>query len=313
MSRTKLIIVDDIGEIVETKERAMALGFFDGIHIGHRQIIKKVFEVSKERNLTSTVLSFIDFPTKESKTIISIEERLDILTALGIEEFIVIRFSDEVKNLLPEEFFYSFLIEKFNSKCLFTGEDYSFGRGGIGKIDLLKKLSYENSIDVIVVPDVKVDNRRVSSTWVRQTLEEGNIPLMNTLLGEGGTYAISGVVLEGKKLGRLLGFPTINQMVPKDKYLCRLGVYRSVVEIDGKEMPAISNVGRRPTVENTDNVNCETYIYNFNGDLYGQVVKVTLCEFIRDEKKFGNSSELKNQVDYDKKKVAELWKIELED
>lgn len=312
MMKTKLTIINSIEDAIEKDTRAIALGFFDGIHVGHRHIIEKVIEVSKLKGVTSTVLSFVDFPTKDSKTIISLEERVDVLTSLGVEEFIVIRFTDDVRNMLPEDFYHKFLIDKFGAVALFTGEDYTFGRGGKGKIEHLSALSEADDVELYVVPDIKKYDRRISSTWIRNALDEGDMKLVTELLG-GVKYSVKGEVLVGKKLGRTLGFPTINQRFPSDKYVCRLGVYRSIAIIDGKEYPSISNVGMRPTVENTNSVNCETYIYNWCEDLYGRYAEVVLVEFIRDEKKFSSSSELKAQVDYDKQLVAKMWNIEITD
>lgn len=309
---TELIIINHPSDLVSDKPRAIALGFFDGIHVGHREIIKNAGLYAKEKGITSTVLSFIDFPTKESKTILSIEERIKILSSMGIDEFIVIRFLDEVKGMMPEDFYKFFLIGKFNAKALFTGEDYTFGRGGKGTIELLSKLAHEDDVYIDAVPDIKMYDRRISSTWIRSLLDEGNMRLVSELLG-GADYSVRGPIIVGKKLGRTLGFPTINQIFPKDKYVCRLGVYRSLTVIDGVSYPSISNVGLRPTVEDSRNVNCETYIYNLDEDLYGKEARVILVEFIRDEKKFSNSSELKAQVDYDKVKVANLWNVEISD
>lgn len=306
--KTNLIVIDKIEDMVELKSRAMALGFFDGIHVGHRRIIERTRDYALSRNLTSTVLSFIDFPTKESKTIFSLEERVAILSEIGIDEFIVIRFLDEFKNMEPEDFYNEFLVKKFNAKALFTGEDYSFGKGGKGSIELLRELIKKDEIFHEAIPDIKLNDVRISSTWIRQAITEGDMGIVHELLG-GLYYSVRGVVKQGKKLGRTLGFPTINQEFPSDKYVCRKGVYKSLTIIDKKEYPSISNVGLRPTVENSNNINCETYIYNFNSDIYGKDVQVRLIEFIRDEMAFSSVDELKAQVDNDKLKVEKMWKL----
>lgn len=306
--KTKLIVINSIDDVVDSKSRAMALGFFDGIHVGHRRIIERTRDYALNRKITSTVLSFIDFPTKESKTIFSLEERVAILSQIGIDEFIVIRFSDEVKNMEPEDFYQRFLVEKFNAQALFTGEDYTFGKGGKGSINLLRDLIKADGLTHEAIPDITLNDVRISSTWIRNAIDEGDMKLVNELLG-GRYYSVKGIVKAGKKLGRTLGFPTINQEIPSDKYVCRKGVYKSLTIIDRKEYPSISNVGLRPTVENAKNINCETYIYNFDRDIYGQDVEVRLIEFIRDEKVFSSVDELKAQVDSDKLKVEKMWKL----
>lgn len=305
--KTSLITINSLEDVVSFEPRSIALGFFDGIHVGHRRIIESARDKAIQLGIKSVCLSFVDFPTKEAKTILSLEERLEILSQMEVDEFIVIRFIDEVKNMKPEDFYTKFLKEKFNAKALYSGEDYSFGKGGEGNIDLLRKLAI-NDMEVHTISDITLDGRRISSTWIRNAINEGDMNMVSTLLG-GINYSVKGEVKEGKKLGRTLGFPTINQSFPSDKYVCRKGVYRSVTIINGKEYKSISNVGLRPTVENSDNVNCETYIYNFKSNLYGINAEVKLLEFIRDEMRFESVDQLKAQVLSDKESVAKLWNI----
>lgn len=306
--KTKLITINSIEDVVEKCPRSIALGFFDGIHVGHRRIIELARDKAINLGIRSVCLSFVDFPNSEAKTILSLDERIEVLSQIGIDEFIVIRFTDAVRNMSPEDFYKKFLMEKFDAQALFSGVDYTFGQGGKGNIELLKKLA-KNDAEIHIVDDITLDGKRISSTWIRNAIEEGNMELVMTLLG-GISYSVKGVVKEGKKLGRTLGFPTINQSFPSDKYPCRKGVYKSLTIVDGKEYKSISNVGLRPTVENSDNVNCETYIYDFNRNIYGVNAEVKLLEFIRDEKKFSSADELKAQVMSDKEKVANLWNID---
>lgn len=306
--RTKLIVINSIEDVVEKCPRSIALGFFDGIHVGHRRIIELARDKAINLGIRSVCLSFVDFPNSDAKTILSLDERVEVLSQIGIDEFIVIRFTDDVRNMSPEDFYKSFLVEKFNARALFSGGDYTFGSGGKGNIELLKTLT-KDEVEVNVIDDITLEGKRISSTWIRNAIEAGDMELVMTLLG-GISYSVKGVVQEGKKLGRTLGFPTINLSFPKDKYPCRKGVYKSLTIVNGKEYKSISNVGLRPTVENSNNVNCETYIYNFNRNLYGVSAEVRLLEFVRDEMRFGSVEELKTQVLSDKEKVANLWNID---
>ena len=291
-------------------KRAVALGFFDGIHLGHRLIIKRTVEEARRMGLRATVLTFSNFPVRGFKALTSLDEKIEIIKELGADEIICAEFTDELKNMEPQEFYEKVLFGKFGSEVLVSGEDYTFGRKASGDTKLLTELSAKDSVTHIVVPDVLYAGEKSSSTKIRELLRSGEASEAVELLG-GRPFCYEGPVVYGKKLGRTLGFPTVNIPIPEDKFIVKFGVYRSRVIIEGKAYPAVSNVGLRPTVEHSDNINCETFIYDFHRDMYGHFVRVELWEFIRPEMAFSSVEQLKAQVDADKEKVANLWEINI--
>lgn len=308
-------MTDDVFDYIELNAssctgRAVALGFFDGIHLGHRLIIQKTVEAARSRGLKATVLTFSDFPVKGFKALTSLDEKIEIIKELGADEVICAKFTDELKNMSPEEFFEKVLCDRFGSEVLVSGGDYTFGRMASGNTELLSALASSKAVTHIIVPDVLYAGEKSSSTKIRDLLKNGGASEAVELLG-GRPFCYEGVVVYGKKLGRTLGFPTVNIPVPEDKLIAKFGVYRSRVIIDGKAYPSVSNVGLRPTVEHSDNINCETFIYNFDKDMYGRFIRVELWEFIRPEMAFSSVDQLKAQVDSDKEKVANLWEINI--
>ena len=291
------------------KKRAVALGFFDGIHIGHRKLISTMIEKARENGLIATVFTLSNFPTADSEHLTTREEKIEILRELGADEIVCADFGD-IRNMPARDFIMSYLVEHLNAALLVYGTDYRFGAGAEGDAKMLETLSDECGIDRVMVEDVYYEGEKCSSSRIRRLLSTGAADEVRPLLGD-RFFSYEGIVQPGKKLGRTLGFPTTNIMIPKDKFKVRFGVYRSLSYIGGREYPSISNIGIRPTVEDSENINCETFVYNFHEDVYGQSVKVGLMEFIREEKRFGSVDELKEQVESDKKKVANLWEINI--
>lgn len=291
----------------DKRKSVIALGFFDGVHLGHRKLIEETVRIAGEKDLIPTVFTFRDFPSKDFEALTLPEEKERIFKKLGISRVIFYDFP-EIKDMKAEDFFNDILIDQLDAASLVAGTDYSFGKGASGDIKLLKKLSDEKGIHLEIVPDVICDGEKCSSTRIRNLLSEGKIQKANELLGD-NAYSFEGTVLPGKKLGRRLGFPTANLPVPQYKFKPVFGVYRTYIEVDGKKLMGISNLGLRPTVEDSDNVNIETFIYGFDGELYGKYAKVMLMEFIRGEMKFNSVEELKARVESDKKMVANLWEL----
>lgn len=288
--------------------RAVALGFFDGIHMGHLEIIRKMVKLGKKNGLVTTVQTFANSPKTEQKMLTTIEERLEILSELGVDELLVIPFDEAFKNTEHSVFAENILRNKLNAKALFCGEDYSYGKMALGNKETLMEFGKANGISVKVVPDkfYMDTDRRISSTWMREALSEGDVELSNKLC-EGRAFSYSGVVVKGKQLGRTLGFPTVNIEVPDDKFVAKRGVYASVVYLGGRKLLGVSNVGRRPTVENSELDIIETYIFDFDEDVYGARIKVEFLAFLRPETKFGSQEELMNAVELNKKQALEYF------
>lgn len=292
-------------DVAETNGRVIALGFFDGVHLGHREIIRKTVETAEEKGLTASVLTFKNFKLKDPTELRSYEEKLQIFKGLGVHQVISLDF-DMIKDMEAEVFVDEVLYKELNAKVLVSGTDYTFGKNAVGNAELLKSLSLQRGIGTVIVPDVFFENEKCSSTLIRNLLSEGKIDKANILLG-GESFSYEGTVVRGKMLGSTLGFPTANLPIPTDRFKPKFGVYITITTLDGVKYRSISNLGLRPTVEDSDNVNIETFIYGHEGELYGREIKVELLGFVRPEKRFSSVDELKEQVESDKKKVANLW------
>ncbi|MBR1797276.1 MAG: riboflavin biosynthesis protein RibF [Clostridiales bacterium] len=282
------------------KGRAVALGFFDGIHMGHKEIIRKTVKTAVLQGLTSTVLTFSNFGKCGNGLIQTVEEKREALSLLGVNELLVLDFN-AVKDMPAEWFLDEIINMKLTSCALFAGKDYRFGKDAGGDSKLLKEYAEGHGMDVEIFDDrlYGEEGRRLSSTWLREALAEGDVSLYSELTG-GSAFLYSGMVIHGKELGRTLGFPTVNIEVPENKFKVRRGVYVSRVTLGGRKLYGVTNVGRRPTVEDTNGDIVETFIFDFDEIIYGARIKVELLDFIRPERKFASVDELSSQVAEDK-------------
>lgn len=285
---------------VNNRPSAVALGFFDGLHLGHIEVIKRAL---LKDGLCSVVFTFNDktslpkFNGKKGQCIITHEQKTRIFAGLGVERVYAPDFSD-VKDFSATEFVEKILKDALSAAYVVCGYDFRFGKGGEGNPETLKRLCAENGIECEVVPAVAVDGVTVSSTVIRQLIRDGDIDKANRYLGYELSYDL--FVKEGSRIGRTIGFPTINQEIPDYMVKPKNGVYKSWTIVDGKTYRSITNIGIKPTVDYTGDSLMETHIIGFDGDLYGHTVRVALREFIRDEVKFGSLEALKKQLEEDK-------------
>ncbi len=288
----------------ETRGRAVALGYFDGVHEGHAELIRKMVKAAKQMGIRSTVQTFTGFTRKDEKCLTTIEEKLAILSDLGVDEMLVIRFDEDFRNTSAEDFYTNILRNTLNSKVLFAGDDYRFGKDAAGDPSTLRQYASSDGIAVKIVPQITLEgyDRRISSTWMREALAEGDVGIISRMCG-GRPFSYSGRVIEGKKLGRQLGFPTINLIVPSEKAVARRGVYVSRITIGSRVLFGVSNIGRRPTVDDDGEDILETYIFDFDEDVYGASVKVDLLSFLRPEEKFPSKEELVSAIEENKKQA----------
>lgn len=273
---------------------AVALGFFDGMHLAHKQVIQKAVEF-KSHGLTPTVLTFrMDVPYKNGiKTIISDKVKLELLELCDIEQVVMPPFSD-LAELEDTVFFREIVLKKLGAKAVICGYDYRYGKGAQGTVDKLELLCKQNGMEFCMVEQFKKDNLLVSSTAIRGFLQQGDIEQVNCLLGY--SYYVKSVVNHGKALGRTIGFPTINQQFEKNQITPLHGVYHTRVTVDGIIYEAVSNVGKNPTTDSGITPRLETFIIGYDGDLYDREIRVEFVSFIRAEQKFGNLDALKNAI-----------------
>lgn len=280
---------------------AIALGTFDGVHTGH----KAVLQTAADSGLTSIAIAF-RIPPKayfsDEGVVLTEEDRKTVLIKnTGIKQVEYLDFP-KVKDISPEEFF-DYIYKSYSPALIVCGYNYTFGKGGKGNTELLKKLCDEKGIKLKVIDKVSVDGQAISSSYIRSLLKEGKLQKALNLLPDG--FSIEGQVLHGDKRGREMNFPTFNQHYPKNMATVKYGVYMTKVIIDDKAYFGMTNIGLRPTYP-TDSPVCETHIFDFGGDLYGKNLRIELLEFIRQEKKFSGINDLKTAIEKDKEQIKKI-------
>ena len=274
-------------------ELAAALGSFDGLHLGHRQVIGNTLSVP---GLRPAVITFQQNPSvslqkKPVPLLTTNEQKLALLEEMGVEVVYLLPF-DRIRDMEPEDFVEA-LYRICRVRALSCGFNFRFGKNGRGDAGLLKELCREKGIELSVTPPVSVAGETVSSTRIRACLEQGDVQQAGQLLGRPFGYDFE--VTHGRQLGRTWGTPTINQPFPQGYVLPRFGVYASLVEVEGQKYYGVTNIGVKPTV-GSDCALSETWIPEFSGDLYGKKVPVELLDFIRPERKFDSLDQLKNEI-----------------
>ncbi len=294
-------IIRDLNSDCRIKNPAVALGNFDGIHIGHQALIKQTVNVAEKMDGTAVLLTFYPHPIKviehrkEPFIIQTFKEKVKIAESLGIETIVCARFTKEFANMHPENFIKDILIDTLQVKYVCVGHDYTFGKGGKGGVKTLKEYSNIYDFELSVIPPVKIDGMIVSSTKIREFLRNGDIAYANKFLGR--PYKISGVVKKGDGRGARLGFPTAN-IYPKNEIILRNGVYAAYVYVDSKKYKAAVNVGNNPTFKGVEK-HIEVFIMEFSENIYSKRIEIEFMEFIREEKKFRKVGELIERIDKD--------------
>lgn len=276
----------------------VALGLFDGVHLGHMAVVENAVRLGKAMGLTPTAFTFTNgaHSVKGVKPIITDKEKCERLSCAGVKNVYTAEF-DSIKEMSPQEFFDTILLGKLRCKGIVCGYDFRFGKDAKGDVTLLKELCEENGINLTVVDKVTANGRAVSSTAIRELISQGRISEANELLGYRLCYKSE--ILHGRQLGRQMDFPTVNQSIAKDIVLPKFGVYKSEIELCGKLYKGVTNVGTKPTVNDNGSPCLETHILGFEGDVYGEEAKLYLCEFLREEMKFSSVSELRAQIKKD--------------
>lgn len=283
----------DINMYQQDGQTAVTLGKFDGLHRGHQKLIEKVREYASASETIQSVVCAFDMGrdsllTNEERRL-HLENRVDTL--------IVCPFTKELREMSAERFIEEVLVGQLHAAYIVVGTDFYFGYGKSGDVKLLEKYAEKFGYHLDVIEKEQYRGRDISSTYVRAAMEEGNVRLAEELLGY--PYSMCGVVKPGKKLGRTLGFPTMNVAWEERKIAPRFGVYACQIEIDGKMYEGIGNVGVKPTVSKTSELLTEVFVFDYNQDAYGKKIRIFFCEFERPEKKFQSVEELKKNVDAD--------------
>ncbi|HXG83968.1 MAG TPA: bifunctional riboflavin kinase/FAD synthetase [Pyrinomonadaceae bacterium] len=296
-----------------SRPTVLTLGVFDGLHLGHQQIMQTVVERARATRSVPTAITFdphprsVLYPENAPPLLQTLDQRLAAFEVLGIEQAIVIRFNKNFANQDAEKFLRETVYERLQSKEVYLGKGFAFGKNRGGNIESLKKLSGELGFVADEVPEVCLRNQRISSSKIRHLLAGGRVNLARRMLGR--PYGVEGQIARGFERGRTIGFPTAN-LKPVNRVIPRFGVYATATLIENKWRRSITNVGIRPTFEGDKEPSIETYIFDYAGDLYGDVLRVRFLHRIRDERKFGGIEELKTQIAADSQTALDYFSHE---
>ena len=289
----------------QIKSSVITIGTFDGVHIGHQKIIHRLVETANKKKLQALVLTFFPHPRmvvqndSTIKLINTIDEKADLLEALGVDHLVIKEFTKSFSRLNALEYVRDVLVNKLKVKHIIVGYDHHFGRNRTANISDLKEFGNFYDFEVTEIAPQEVDDVAVSSTKVRKALNEGKVAVANKFLGY--NFIITGTVSRGKGLGKTLGFPTANILIEEAyKLIPKLGVYLVKSKIDEKVVFGMMNIGRNPTVSSAEQTNIEVHFFDFKSDIYDRVLKIEFLDHLRSEIKFPTIEALKNQLIKDK-------------
>ncbi|MFW6124271.1 MAG: bifunctional riboflavin kinase/FAD synthetase [Acidobacteriota bacterium] len=302
--------VKNFSEIPDFKKKtAVAIGNFDGIHVGHKKILEYLVKTAKKNNLTSVVLTFSPHPEaffKKGKFFLiqPLEEKLAMISSFHVDVAVVIPFDKTFSMLSPAQFIENILINSLNSQFIVVGQNFKFGKNRKGDVSLLQKIAGKQHISLHLIPQVSLDGEIVSSSKIRHLLRQGEIEKANQFLDH--PYKITGKVMKGFSRGRNLGFPTAN--LNPDNDIIPSGVFITKSLLGSKKFPSVTNIGHCPTF-NKNKRDVESYIMNLKTDLYGKKMGILLLKKIREEKKFDSPEELQKQIQKDISITKQYFKM----
>ncbi len=296
-------IEEELAELSPEKDMLLAIGVFDGVHLGHQYLISQLTEHTRRQNLLSGVVTFRQHPREvlspqtELPYLTSLAEKVSLLKNEGVDAVITLSFTRELAQLSARQFV-SLLKKYLRMRGLIIGPDFTLGRNREGNADTLRKLGQDMSFRVTVIPPIRVNDEMVSSTAIRDALANGDMKKVVSLIGR--SFSLQGRVTTGAGRGSELGFPTTNLDIDPKQALPAEGVYATWAHIDDKAYQSMTNIGRRPTFGGNGRT-VETYILNYQGNLYGRELKIDIVERLRGEKRFDTVEELKKQIAEDVK------------
>lgn len=298
----RMKIYYSLDEIKNMDATVIALGNFDGVHLGHQEIIRRTVESAGAAGLKSAVFTFSNHTStvlpnvKPVKNILYEEDKARIIGEMGIDYMIDIPFTEDILKMSPDRFIKEILMDRLNIREAYCGFNYSFGYKAQGTPSVLMEKGLEHGFGIHVQEPFTIDGKVVSSTWIRELISKGEMEESERLMGR--RYVIAGQVIEGNRLGRTIGFPTCNLVVDETMITPPNGVYISMCTCKGKRYRSVTNVGNKPTIgEYVKNI--ETHIFDFDEDVYGENIRVEFLKHTRAEKKFKDVEELKAQIEKD--------------
>lgn len=290
---------------------ALSIGMFDGVHLGHRSIINRLKKVARDKNLKSGVLSFTPHPRlvfnpdSDLKFLTISDEKERIMRELELDFFLIQKFDEKFKNLSGEAFVKTILLDKLKVRHLIIGHDHSFGKNRSGNFKLLEDMSSVHNFTVEQMEAINLENQNISSTKIRNAISGGDIRKANEMLGY--QYSISGKVVNGKKIGRMIGYPTANIEFDKQKLLPKEGVYIVNAFVDECQYKGMLSIGTNPTFDGK-NITAEVHILDFDNDIYGKTISVAFHKYLHEQIKFDDLRQLIAKLDEDKRQTYSFFK-----
>ncbi len=298
----KMKVFESLEQIGKIDETVVALGNFDGVHLGHQKIIERTVRSAAAMGLKSAVFTFSNHPSsvlgkgEPVKNILYNEEKERIIQEMGVDYLINIPFTREILSMPPEQFVKEILVDRLRIREAYCGFNYTFGYKATGTPEVLMHEGLQHGFGIHVQEPFTIDNIVVSSTWIRKLISEGRMEEAARFMGR--MYAVGGDVILGNQLGRTIGFPTMNQTIDETMVTPPNGVYITYCTYEGVRYPSITNVGNKPTVGEFGK-NIETHVFNFDQDAYGKHINVEFIRRTRPEQKFGSVEELQKQIQSD--------------
>lgn len=301
-------VYNNINDFKQVKNLVATVGTFDGVHVGHQEIIGKLKEIAKQTNGETLLLTFyphprmVLFPDDESlKLINTLQEKTELLASFGLDHLLILPFSKDFSRLTPTEYIRDLLVKDIGIKTLVIGYNHQFGRNRKGNFELLEELAPIYGFDVVEITAQEINKIKVSSTKIRKAIESGNVSTANDYLKY--KFKLSGKVVKGEQIGRKIGFPTANlEVAEKHKLLPGIGVYAVNAVVKEKRYKGMLNIGRRPTINSeSSRSSIEVHLFDMNEEIYTEIIEVEFCAKLREEKKFMDLDELKAQLHEDKK------------
>jgi riboflavin kinase / FMN adenylyltransferase len=292
------------------KPTVLTLGVFDGLHLGHQRIMQTVVERAAAVEAVPTAITFdphpraVLHPESAPPLLQTLDQRLANFEVLGIEQAIVIRFDMAFAGKHAEDFLHEIVHDRLHAKEVYLGKGFAFGKNRSGNIELLRKMGSELGFFADEVPEVQLRGQRISSSKIRELLDKGRVNLVRRMLGR--PYGVEGVIVRGNRRGHTIGFPTAN-LRPHNRVIPKFGVYATASLVEGVWRRSVTNIGVRPTFGTDLEASIESYIFDFDEDLYGDVLRVRFLHRIRDERKFNGIDELKTQIQRDTRRALNYF------
>ncbi|MCC7224635.1 MAG: bifunctional riboflavin kinase/FAD synthetase [Chitinophagales bacterium] len=309
-------VFTQLDDLPRFRQTVLTIGTFDGVHLAHRQIIRRVCDLALREQGESVLLTFHPHPRSVIKggdaigLLSPLAEKIDLLKQIGLQNVVVTPFTPQFAEQSPEQYIADFLVRYFQPKHIVIGYDHRYGRNRSGGLELLQQYGLQNGFVVEEIPKQQIDNIAISSTKIRKALTQGDLETATALLGY--QYCLCGTVVRGRQLGRTIGFPTANlNLNDPDKLLPRQGVYAAQAHTEtGDSYAAMLNIGKRPTVSGSETLSIEAHLLDFppGSSLYDQTLKLELYQYLRPEQKFDGIAALRQQLMLDEQQVREILK-----